>query len=97
MSYVARTTVPEFFLYDLEMTPLWVRCLIMVLNLAWIIMVFIDIWKASVAYDAADSLLGDGFPTLMRGANANAANADTSDQIAALREEMAALLKSNKQ
>jgi len=43
---------------------------------AWLGLMGNDIYKASVCYDAADSLLGDGFPTLMRGAKAQATSAE---------------------
>jgi hypothetical protein len=54
--------------------PAWLKSLILLYNILWFLIVAAFIWKASTAYDAADSLLGDGFPTLMRGAKANAEN-----------------------
>jgi len=34
----------------------------------WVIIVWLNVIQASISYDGADSLLGDGFPRLMRGA-----------------------------
>lgn len=96
IAYFGRAIVPELFNYTLDDMPFAMRLMIFVLNSSWILLVMTDIWKASVAYDAADSLLGDGFPTLMRGAKANAENHDTSKQIALLTaavEELVGQLK----
>lgn len=69
--FVVRTMVPEVPMPQIETVPIWLRIVVMIGNVAWLILILHDVYKASVMYDAADSLLGDGFPTLMRGARAN--------------------------
>lgn len=64
------------------------KVLILFYNLAWFFIVVKNVYQSSVAYDAADSLLGDGFPTLMRGAKANAENESLSKLISMLIEEV---------
>lgn len=91
-AYFGRATVPELFVYSMDELHIGVRLAIFLSNLFWVFQTVADIWRASVAYDAADSLLGDGFPTLMRGARANAKNERLAEQI----EELIEALRENK-
>jgi hypothetical protein len=72
--FIVRAMFPEMQAIPVESISVWVRLLVMLANIVWIIMVWFDVYLASMAYDAADSLLGDGFPTLMRGAQASHRN-----------------------
>lgn len=72
--FLIRALVPEIGFPALEVVPVAARALVAVGNGAWVALGALDVYRASVAYDAADSLLGDGFPTLMRGAKATAQN-----------------------
>ncbi len=74
ISFVVRAMLPEIPCPPLEWWPLFSRIIILVFNLFWILTIWKDIYDASVGYDATDSLLGDGMPTLVRGAIASTAN-----------------------
>lgn len=66
----------------------WLKICILLYNFCWFLIVIKCIWQASAAYDAADSLLGDGFPTLMRGAKANAKNMPTVQLLMLIAKEL---------
>lgn len=76
ITFVTKMLLPELLDLIPEMRDigLGLRIILLVTNVSWLKLVLIDVYFASVCYDAADSLLGDGFPTLMRGAKANAQN-----------------------
>lgn len=72
--FMVKTVFPELELPRLSELPAKLRILLLLSNMAWVLLAASDVYFASVGYDAADSLLGDGFPTLMRGAQANHQN-----------------------
>ena len=69
--FVVKMLLPEMKVPPMGEISLAIRLVILVTNVSWLLLVLVDVYHASVSYDAADSLLGDGFPTLMRGARAN--------------------------
>ena len=95
-AFVIKMLMPELTeaVPEMKDIALWFRTIVMVTNLAWILIIFIDVYFASVTYDAADSLLGDGFPTLMRGARANADNLPMLNALQVLIQLNAAACKS---
>lgn len=72
--FLVKMLLPELAVPPITDIFIGIRIFVLVMNIAWILMLFLDVYFASVAYDAADSLLGDGFPTIMRGAKANLKN-----------------------
>jgi len=81
--FIVKTVLPEVneFIPSVGDIPLFIRILLLMFNTIWILLVFNDVYKASVAYDGSDSLLGDGFPRLMRGASTTANFLPTLDRI----------------
>lgn len=91
--FIIRTVCPEIPFPELTAVPLLARVPIMLGNIVWVMIVWKDVYQASVAYDAADSLLGDGFPTLMRGARANATNLPILENLGAMRYLLEAMAR----
>ena len=74
--FMVKTLIPELAttIPTVETIPLWLRLILLAGNIRWVTIVWVDVIKASISYDGADSLLGDGFPRLMRGAVTTAAH-----------------------
>jgi len=73
--YIIKIMLPEIpFPSSASEVNLGIRIILTIANVLWLLIVWWDVYGASVAYDGSDSLLGDGFPTLMRGARATASN-----------------------
>lgn len=74
--FTVKTLFPEL----ISVTPVMVdisivfRITLLIVNIMWVLEVWKNVYTASVSYDGTDSLLGDGFPRLMRGALATASN-----------------------
>lgn len=68
--FLTKTMIPEIPFPGLADIPLVFRIIILVGNICWMLQVWADVYKASVGYDGADSLLGDGFPRMMKSASA---------------------------
>lgn len=78
--FLVRSLAPETLAW-IDSLPVIVKHIVLAGNIPWFLLIWVDVYKACVAYDAADSLLGDGFPTLMRGARANAQNLPMLEQL----------------
>ena len=82
--FMVRTLLPEIPSIAITEIPLEWRIMLVAGNMGWVVRVWVDVYQASTAYDASDSLLGDGFPTLMRGAAANARNLPMLEELRAI-------------
>jgi len=84
--FMTRALVPEIVFPTIDSVHISIRVITLALNIWWVLFVWKDVYTASVGYDAADSLLGDGFPTLMRGARSTAQNLPVLDILRQLLE-----------
>lgn len=88
--FTLKTLIPELISITPAMVDISItfRITLVIVNIIWVLEVWKNVYTASVSYDGADSLLGDGFPRLMRGALATASNLPILKEIlATLREQ----------
>ena len=74
--FTVKTLFPELISITPAMMDISItfRIALVIINVTWVLEVWKNVYTASVSYDGTDSLLGDGFPRLMRGALATASN-----------------------
>ncbi len=82
--FMTKEMFPEIESPSFSELPLTLRIPLYLVNVAWMLLLLADVILASIAYDGADSLLGDGFPTLMRGASANHNNREMTLLLSAM-------------
>ncbi|MDD5056081.1 MAG: hypothetical protein PHZ00_07505 [Candidatus Peribacteraceae bacterium] len=89
--FIFRTMLPEMMelVPAIRELPIIFRIIVVIFNVAWLLLVGVDIYYASVAYDAVDSMLADAMPTLIKGAKAS----DKYLRVLELLEQLCAFLQ----